>query len=81
MTAPAPRRIAPLHLAAAFASGGLFTLMVHVNGELARDGNARPDKTLFAMEEDRAAMPKRRSRFATPPPPQGPPPGSPPQRR
>jgi hypothetical protein len=41
------------------------------------DGNARPDKTLFAMEEDRAAVPKKRSRFATPPPPQGPSPGSP----
>lgn len=44
------------------------------------DGNARPDKTLFAMEEDRAAVSKKRSRFPTPPPPQGKP-TSPPQRR
>jgi hypothetical protein len=39
------------------------------------DGNTRPDKTLFAMEEDRAAVPKKRSRFAPPPPPQAPPQG------
>lgn len=30
----------PLHLAAAFASGGLLTLMVHFNGMLAHVGNA-----------------------------------------
>lgn len=30
----------PLHLAAAFASGGLLTLMVHFNGMLAHYGNA-----------------------------------------
>lgn len=41
------------------------------------DGNTRPDKTLFAMEEDRAAVSKKRSRFPTPPSPQGPPSGSP----
>lgn len=30
----------PLHLLAAFLSGGLLTLMVHFNGELGRYGNA-----------------------------------------
>lgn len=30
----------PLHLVAAFASGGLLTLMIHFNAELARYGNA-----------------------------------------
>lgn len=39
------------------------------------DGNARPDKTLFAMEEDKAVV-KKRGRFPTPPPPPGPPPRS-----
>lgn len=39
------------------------------------DGNARPDKTLFAMEEDKAVV-KKRGRFPTPPPPQSPPPGA-----
>ncbi|MBX3596984.1 MAG: DMT family transporter [Rhizobiaceae bacterium] len=32
--------ISPLHLLAAFATGGLLTLMVHFNGELGRYGNA-----------------------------------------
>jgi len=40
------------------------------------DGNARPDKTLFAMEEDKAVAVKTRGRFPTPPPPPGPPPGA-----
>ncbi len=31
-------------------------------------GNSRPDKTLFAMEEDVAVAPKRRGRFAPTPP-------------
>ena len=35
-----PPRSNPLHLAAAFASGGLLTLMVHFNGMLAHFGNA-----------------------------------------
>lgn len=35
-----PARSNPLHLAAAFASGGLLTLMVHFNGMLAHFGNA-----------------------------------------
>lgn len=35
-----PTRSNPLHLAAAFASGGLLTLMVHFNGMLAHYGNA-----------------------------------------
>jgi transporter family-2 protein len=35
-----PMRSNPLHLAAAFASGGLLTLMVHFNGMLAHFGNA-----------------------------------------
>ena len=34
------------------------------------DGNTRPDKTLFAMEEDRAIVPpKRWGRFTPQPPP------------
>ncbi len=33
-------RLNPLHLAAAFASGCLLTLMVHFNGQLAHYGNA-----------------------------------------
>lgn len=40
MAEPAPRRPNPLHLLAAFGSGGLLTLMVHFNGELARYGGA-----------------------------------------
>ncbi len=40
MAATAPRRPKPLHLLAAFGSGGLLTLMVHFNGELARYGGA-----------------------------------------
>jgi transporter family-2 protein len=40
MAETVPRRPNPLHLAAAFASGGLLTLMVHFNGELARYGGA-----------------------------------------
>jgi bacterial/archaeal transporter family-2 protein len=39
MTTPAPRP-RPLYFLAAFASGGLLTLMVHLNGELGRYGNA-----------------------------------------
>jgi transporter family-2 protein len=35
-----PQRANPLHLLAAFGSGGLLTLMIHFNGELARYGNA-----------------------------------------
>lgn len=35
-----PTKSRPLHLAAAFATGGLLTLMVHFNGELGRHGNA-----------------------------------------
>ncbi|HMM64730.1 MAG: DMT family transporter [Mesorhizobium sp.] len=35
----AARRLNPLHLVAAFATGGLLTAMVHLNGELARYGN------------------------------------------
>ncbi|MEI5677429.1 MULTISPECIES: DMT family transporter [unclassified Mesorhizobium] len=35
-----PPRANPLHLLAAFGSGGLLTLMIHFNGELARYGNA-----------------------------------------
>lgn len=41
------------------------------------DGNARPDKTLFAMEEDRAAAAKKRSRFPAPPQPRDTPPTAP----
>lgn len=33
-------RLNPLHLLAAFGTGGLLTLMVHFNGELGRYGNA-----------------------------------------
>lgn len=33
-------RLNPLHLAAAFGTGGLLTAMVHLNGELGRYGNA-----------------------------------------
>jgi transporter family-2 protein len=33
-------RLNPLHLVAAFGSGGLLTLMIHFNAELARYGNA-----------------------------------------
>ena len=40
MTDPAHSCLNPLHLAAAFASGGLLTLMVHFNGQLAHYGNA-----------------------------------------
>ncbi|WP_099864993.1 DMT family transporter [Pararhizobium haloflavum] len=40
MIDPSRQRINPLHLAAAFGTGGLLTLMVHFNGELARYGNA-----------------------------------------
>jgi len=42
MTAAAPARphYYPFHFLAAFGTGGLLTLMVHFNGELARYGNA-----------------------------------------
>ncbi|WP_240230067.1 DMT family transporter [Devosia lacusdianchii] len=33
-------RLNPLHLLAAFGTGGLLTLMIHFNGELGRHGNA-----------------------------------------
>lgn len=33
-------RLNPLHLLAAFGTGGLLTLMIHFNGELGRYGNA-----------------------------------------
>lgn len=39
MTEAATRRTNPLHLLAAFLSGGLLTIMIHLNGELARYGN------------------------------------------
>jgi bacterial/archaeal transporter family-2 protein len=35
-----PTQHRPLHLIAAFATGGLLTMMVYLNGELARYGNA-----------------------------------------
>lgn len=38
MTIPAPPRPNPLHLLAAFGSGGLLTLMVFFNGEAGRAG-------------------------------------------
>ncbi|WP_457581135.1 DMT family transporter [Ensifer canadensis] len=40
MTSPSGRPLNPLHLLAAFGTGGLLTLMVHFNGELGRYGNA-----------------------------------------
>lgn len=40
MTSDTPTRLNPLHIAAAFASGCLLTLMVHFNGMLAHYGNA-----------------------------------------
>lgn len=40
MTDTTHPRLNPLHLAAAFASGCLLTLMVHFNGQLAHYGNA-----------------------------------------
>lgn len=40
MTDPASSRLNPLHLAAAFGTGCLLTLMVYFNGELGRYGNA-----------------------------------------
>lgn len=40
MTTPSAHRLNPLHLMAAFGTGGLLTLMVHFNGELGRYGNA-----------------------------------------
>lgn len=40
MADPTALRSNPLHLLAAFASGWMLTLMVHLNGELARYGNA-----------------------------------------
>lgn len=40
MPDPQRPRANPLHLAAAFASGGLLTMMIHLNGELGRYGNA-----------------------------------------
>ncbi len=40
MSNPPEPRLNTLHLVAAFATGGLLTLMVHFNGELARYGNA-----------------------------------------
>ena len=40
MTDPTSTRLNPLHLAAAFGTGCLLTLMVHFNGELGRYGNA-----------------------------------------
>lgn len=40
MTSPPTQRTSPLHLLAAFASGGLLTLAVFVNGEAGRFGGA-----------------------------------------
>lgn len=40
MTDSPSTRLNPLHVAAAFGTGCLLTLMVHFNGELARHGNA-----------------------------------------
>lgn len=40
MTNPSGHGLNPLHLLAAFGTGGLLTLMVHFNGELGRYGNA-----------------------------------------
>lgn len=40
MNSPTGHRLNPLHLLAAFGTGGLLTLMVHFNGELGRYGNA-----------------------------------------
>lgn len=40
MTTPSAPRLNPLHLAAAFGTGCLLTLMVYFNGELGRYGNA-----------------------------------------
>lgn len=40
MTSPSVHRLNPLHLLAAFGTGGLLTLMVHFNGELGRYGSA-----------------------------------------
>jgi transporter family-2 protein len=40
MTDATAPRLNPLHLAAAFGTGCLLTLMVHFNGELGRYGNA-----------------------------------------
>jgi transporter family-2 protein len=40
MSSSGPARPHPLHLLAAFGSGGLLTLMVYFNGELGRYGNA-----------------------------------------
>lgn len=37
---PTTERLNPLHLLAAFGTGGLLTLMVYFNGELGRYGNA-----------------------------------------
>lgn len=40
MTTPVPQRPSPLHLLAAFGSGGLLTMAVFVNGEAGRYGGA-----------------------------------------
>ena len=40
MTASKPRRLNPLHLLAAFGTGGLLTLMVDLNGQLGHYGDA-----------------------------------------
>lgn len=40
MTSTSPDRANPIHLLAAFGCGGLLTLMVHFNGQLAHYGNA-----------------------------------------
>lgn len=52
----------------------LITMMVVIYAsyfirENGSDGNARPDKTLFAMEEDKALVAKRTGRFPMPPAP------------
>lgn len=39
MTIEASRNPHPIYFAGAFATGGLLTFMVHLNGELARYGN------------------------------------------
>jgi len=40
MTVPTPQRLNPLHLLAAFGTGGLLTLMVDLNGQLGHYGDA-----------------------------------------
>jgi transporter family-2 protein len=77
LTTQTPHRLNPLHLLAAFGSGGLLTLMMHFNGELARYGNG-----LFASWSAHAtgtvaaliflAVLRRRSRSAAAPKPRAP---------